>query len=263
METAEKYSNSREKLEISREPIIEVTKPRIITKLLPESEYFHSIQAKKQLTIHHTVSSNIPFAWWKYDKRRIATCNSIDRDGDIYQMFRDERNWAQHLGVPSKFLLKKRFPDFMSRNAYLNKISIGIELVCWGGLIMCEGSWRVPTWNKMLKKFVVHPNIRPIPDNEVYLYPQGYRGFVGFQKYTDAQIQSLEELLAYYAEKYEIPLDYMPDMWDVKNGALNGSPGIYSHTSYREDKSDCHPQRELFDMLYKLKNKYWHVNKNK
>jgi hypothetical protein len=59
--------------------------------------------------------------------------------------------------------------------------------------------------------------------------------------------------LAYWNEKFGIPLDYNADMWDVTNNALDGKPGIWTHNSYRTDKSDCHPQPELIKMLQTLK----------
>ena len=41
-------------------------------------------------------------------------------------------------------------------------------------------------------------------------------------------------------------------MWDVSKNALTGKPGVWSHTSYRFDKSDIHPQQEVIDMLKSL-----------
>jgi hypothetical protein len=41
-------------------------------------------------------------------------------------------------------------------------------------------------------------------------------------------------------------------MWDVSKNALSGKPGIYTHVSYRKDKSDCVPQPELITALQSL-----------
>jgi hypothetical protein len=38
-------------------------------------------------------------------------------------------------------------------------------------------------------------------------------------------------------------------MWDLNDDALNGKNGIFTHVSYRADKSDMHPQPELVEML--------------
>jgi hypothetical protein len=41
-------------------------------------------------------------------------------------------------------------------------------------------------------------------------------------------------------------------MWEVTSKALNLEEGIFTHASYRKDKSDCFPQYELIDMLKSL-----------
>ena len=53
----------------------------------------------------------------------------------------------------------------------------------------------------------------------------------------------------FWNDRYNIPLEYNQDMWDVSINALKGAPGIWTHVSYRSDKSDCHPQPELIEML--------------
>ena len=41
-------------------------------------------------------------------------------------------------------------------------------------------------------------------------------------------------------------------MWNLNEDALKGEPGIWSHTSYRPDKSDVSPQENLIKMLKNL-----------
>jgi hypothetical protein len=41
-------------------------------------------------------------------------------------------------------------------------------------------------------------------------------------------------------------------MWEYSKIALNGSPGIWSHSSFRKDKSDCFPQKELMQVIEEL-----------
>jgi len=96
-------------------------------------------------------------------------------------------------------------------------------------------------------------NTRVAPIQNVQVYEQGFRGFYGFEKYTDAQIEAVRELLVFWNERYKIPLDYHDDMWDISNEALAGKAGVWTHVSYRKDKSDCHPQPELIEMLKSLK----------
>ncbi len=42
-------------------------------------------------------------------------------------------------------------------------------------------------------------------------------------------------------------------MFETNKQALNGYHGVFTHVSYREDKSDCHPQPELIQMLKSIK----------
>ena len=91
-----------------------------------------------------------------------------------------------------------------------------------------------------------------VPTENVEVYKTKYRGYLAFEKYTDAQIESTRQLLVYLGKKYGIPLTYNPSMWEVSKDAMSGKAGVYSHTSYRHDKSDVHPQKSLISMLEKL-----------
>ena len=66
------------------------------------------------------------------------------------------------------------------------------------------------------------------------------------------QLETLKNLIIYLCEKYNISKDYKEDMWDISTSALSGSPGIYTHVSFRKDKSDCHPQIEFIKLLKDL-----------
>ena len=94
-------------------------------------------------------------------------------------------------------------------------------------------------------------------DVPVQHYPDGFRGFKYFEKYTDAQIRTLGELLLYWNKRYNIPLDYHNDMWRESYSAKIGHSGIWSHVSFRSNKSDCHPQPELIEMLKTIQQNIW------
>jgi hypothetical protein len=129
--------------------------------------------------------------------------------------------------------------------------SIGIEIDAWGGLMRSNRQWYPAKWDATLKQNVPNTAVRPIQN--VQVYEQGFKGFFGFEKYTAAQIEAVRQLLVFWNERYGIPLDYNEDMWALSNKALSGTPGIWTHVSFREDKSDCHPQPELIQMLKSLK----------
>ena len=147
----------------------------------------------------------------------------IDREGIIHQAF-SSQDWAHHLGTHEK------------NNTLLNQQSIGIELCNWGSL-------------KLKKSNYINYLEQIIPVDEVYIYDSPFRSSFFYQEYTSKQLESLKNLISYLCETYNIPKDFKTDMWDISKLALSGNPGIYTHVSFRKDKSDCHPQKELLEIL--------------
>lgn len=213
----------------------------IIQVEFPDNQYMREQTNKKQIVLHHTVSGqgvDGDIAWWRQTVERIGTAVIVGWDGKIYQCF-STKYWAHHLGTHA------------ANNKALNMASIGVEIDAWGGLMELDGKWYPAKWDDKLKKNV--PNTRVMPIQNVQKYPNKYRGFYGYERYTDAQIESVRKLLVYWGERYGIPLDYNDDMWSVSNKAMSGTPGIWTHVSFRNDKSDCHPQAELIEMLKSLR----------
>jgi len=225
---------------------------KIVVLGFPPDQYYREVTPKNQIILHHTVSSRGvkgDYNWWLTDKRRIATCMILHHDGTPYQLF-SSRFFGHHIGCKSSFLKAEGFVDYRTRNLALNKHSIGIEIDSWGGLVEKNGKWHPAKWDNIKRKMVANTRIKAIEN--VTLYPNGYRGFFGFESYTDEQIETVKELLLYWKKKYNIPLIYHEDMWDVSLMALAGESGIWSHTSFRRDKSDVHPQKSLIEMLKSL-----------
>jgi len=203
----------------------------------PDSQYVKEKYNKKQIVIHHTVSGDNVYSiasWWKHDKPRIATSIIIDRKGTPYQLF-STNYWGYHLGIK-----KKVFNIYNIKYTRLDKYSIGVELTNWGGL----------TEHSDGKLYTVYGNT--VPKSQTVYYEKGFRGFNWFQKYTNEQIKTLKELILYWNKHWNIDLTYNEDMWDVSKDALKGKNGVWTHVSFRKDKSDCHPQKELIDMLETL-----------
>ena len=226
----------------------ELIKIKVMTKLdvskiksvaLPEDQYKKVAHEKKQIFIHHTVSGPGVMGdvnWWNQTEEDVATCVIIDRDGTIYQAF-SSRYWAHHLGIKSTVFKGLGLPSI---NSKLNKESIGIEIDSWGGLTKDGDDWKSTTG-------------KVIPTEQVQLYPEGFRGYYAFEKYTDEQIAATRQLIDYWGDNYAIPLDYKGDgLWDMSTAALQGESGVWTHVSVRPDKSDCHPQPELVAMLKAL-----------
>lgn len=199
--------------------------------LVDWDKYYKEEYEKTQIVLHHTVSGpgiRGDLNTWKQYKSNIATCVIIERDGTIQQLF-SSRYWGHHLGCGKPFL---------------DQHSIGIELDSWGQLEEKDG-----------KLYTVYGNT---VDVDTIHYPEGFRGEQLFEAYTEAQIRATGELLLLWNKTYGIPLDYNEDMWNVSPRALDGTPGVWTHVSYRpwpsnKNKWDCHPDKNLVSMLKTLK----------
>jgi N-acetyl-anhydromuramyl-L-alanine amidase AmpD len=202
---------------------------QIIDCLLPDDQYYKDVYNKRQIVIHHTVSNgnakNV-IASWQKTKEKVGVAFVIDREGKVHKAF-SSAHWAHHLGTKE------------INNTILNKQSIGIELCSWGALTFKNG---------------IYYNVakEEIPKSEVITYVYPFRGNRYFQKYTEKQLESLKLLLQYLCETYKIPKTYIPEIWEISKSALRGDKGIFTHVSYRKDKSDCHPQKELEEILKTL-----------
>lgn len=236
---------------------------KVIKVPFSEDLYFPEVTKKTQIALHHTVSD--PFshigdkATWEQDKSRIATSNILTYNGDIFNLF-STRHWAHHLGVKIGDLKKLGFKDFAIRNQMLNKSSIAIEIDSWGGLVKGNGK-RIQfgkkangTPNIVLTSEGVFYNVygRPI-DKRLEVIEISWRGFHYFQKYSDEQLATLEELLPLQMKANGIPNHGLKNGdFGVSMDALSGVPGIWSHSNYRADKSDLYPDERLVKLLNRI-----------
>jgi N-acetyl-anhydromuramyl-L-alanine amidase AmpD len=211
--------------------------PKIKLIPFPENQFYKEEHPKEILVFHHTASgrgSDGDYRHWLGNPERVATSQIIEENGECAQLF-NSKYWGHHIGAVHP------------NNRRLNERSIGLEIDNWGGL----------TYDLKTKTFksytgaIIHTGDLT-EDCRVEEYSKSFRGYRFFQKYTADQIEACRLLSLHYAEKYKIPLTYNEDMWDVSPRALNGTPGLWSHTSYRKDKSDIHPQKEMVAMLKNL-----------
>jgi hypothetical protein len=211
----------------------------------PSTQYFQEEYPKKQIYLHHTAGNAnplTPYNSWETTRDKVATCVTIGGnsqglgswiDGQIVQGF-SSKYWAYHLG-----LKQETFTRAGVKFQWLDKISIGIEICNWGQISYKNG------------KYYTYVN-REIPANQVQELEEGYRGFKLWHKYTDAQIESVRELLVYWNGKYGIPITYNDDIWSINKRALSGDPGVYTHNSVRRDKTDIYPCPKMIAMLQSL-----------
>lgn len=212
----------------------------------PNTQYIDEEIKKTQIFLHHTAGNSNPinvYDGWKSNKERIASCVVIGGspgqqkgwiDGEVIKGF-SSKLWAYHLG-----LKESTFHNFGLPYKSLDKSSIAVEICNWGQL------------TKKGDKFYNYVN-KIVPISEVVMLENPHRGYYYYHEYTDAQIQSLKELLVAWCDYYKIPLDYNEDIWDVTPRALKGESGIFTHNSVRYDKVDVAPQTKLIEMLKSLK----------
>ena len=213
---------------------------------LSKTQYIATETNKVQIVLHHTAGNSSgpgTIKMWNTDDRgRIATCVTISGkgqskdtfDGEICQAF-SSKFWAYHLGIK---------PDVFKSNGVpykaLDPLAIGIEICNWGPL------------EKIGSKFYNYVD-REVSADQVCELDTPYKGHKYYHAYTDAQIESVRQLLIYWNKVWNIPLTYNEkDMWGVSKNALTGVPGVYTHNSYRKDKTDISPQPKMINMLKSL-----------
>lgn len=215
---------------------------------MDNDEYVSGPNKPEYLFIHHTAGWDSPIKTitnWNNDKRgRIGTEFVIggqsirgrdEFDGMIVKCIPDG-GWAYHLGKTGSFDMHKN--------------SVGIELNNFGYLTKVGNVFKTYTGAIV---------------NEDQVCDLGYefRGHRYYHKYSEAQIESLRELILFIEERDGINIrkgliewlatEEPVDAFGFKKEAYNGEvKGLLSHTHVRKDKTDVSPQPALIDMLKSL-----------
>lgn len=212
----------------------------IIQVDFPKTQYLQEETPKKQIYLHHTAgraNGVNTFKYWASTPERVATCVCISGpgavDGQIVQGY-SSKFWAYHLGIKQSVFTSHRIPF-----TNLDKISIGIEICNWGQLSFKDG------------KYINYVG-GEVPEADVIKLDKPYKGWQYFHNYSDAQIESTRQLLVLWNQRYNIPLKYNEDIWQVTPRALRGEAGVYTHNSVRRDKVDIYPHPKLIEMLKSL-----------
>lgn len=221
-------------------------------------EFYNTEVAKSQIYLHHTAGSHRPdftIDGWLHDRNKagnvlpVATAYVIggisttdknaDYDGKIYRFFND-KCWAHHLGTS------------LAQNTLLNQQSIGIEICNYGPISKVNG------------RFLNYVD-KEVPADMVEELPVPFRNFTHYHKYTEKQMVALKELLIDISKRHNIdlkkglydkmqhlPMNRMGEAFNVMDDAVNGKPGLYTHTNVRRDKFDCSPQTILIKTILSL-----------
>lgn len=218
------------------------------------TDQFKKVKTKKTQVVLHTTAGNSAdsaIGWWLITPEDVATHFIVDRDGQIYQCYNTDY-WAYHIGPIKDSVFKNAGIPKRPESYKLNEISVGIEIVSWGPLYYDKDEFFSYTGKK-------------VPKDEVYCHndPHGEYPWCPFfnklginrdkccyyHEITPQQIESVRRILVLLNEKKGIDITYNDDIWEVNSRALQGLPGLYTHNSYRPDKSDADPQKALIEML--------------
>ncbi len=203
---------------------------------LDSTQYLKQSTAKDKLFIHFTAggpnAANV-IKYWDSDEPKVSTSFLIDGEtAQIFECFSPDF-WSFHLGVKGT-------------NGALDKSSIGIEICAWGPITKKDG------------KYYTYTN-KELPESDVYKLDKPFRGYSYFHKLSDEQFKSLELLVDWIIQEYNIPVqksfdeswfDFQQEVIDKK------TPGIWTHTTVRKDKTDMYPDKRLIEMLNRIGKKY-------
>ena len=209
---------------------------KIVQHRLSKDQFFEEQSEKKQIYLHHTAGNGNAEGvarFWNSNDSRIATAFVIGENGTIVQCF-SSKHWAWHLGIDAE-----DFTKMGAKYQNLNKCSVAIEVCNWGMLKEKDGKF----YNYV--GGVVNPSY-------VTTLETAYKGYLHWYKYTDAQIESLRQLVEYLCETYDISKNYREEIWGLDKAAFNGERGIFTHNSVRKDKSDIYPCPRMIQMLQSL-----------
>lgn len=170
-------------------------------------------------------------------------------DGEILQAFElDEFSWQ--LGV----MLCPQYTGGITLSrmnaASLEASNIGIEI--------CNYEYAIPKGDHFETYFSTPQYPCIIPEEEIIDLGREWRGHRYWHNYTDAQIDSLANLLLALKSKFDIDFSIFSqgfdDWWfseagEVNINALNGKAGIWNHTNYRSEKGDLHPDKRILEVL--------------
>ncbi len=205
---------------------------KVVERTLSTNQYIKQTFDKTQIFLHFTAggpnAENV-ISGWNADEPAISTAYIVDRrDGTVFECFKPEF-WSYHLGIKGT-------------KGKLDKSSIGIEICNWGPI------------TKKGDKFFTYVN-REISEDNVFKLDTPFRGFSFYEKFTDAQIDNVENMLRFLINKFNIKVQPSFDMswFDYKQDVIDKSlPGIWTHVNVRQDKNDLYPDPKIIEMLNRI-----------
>lgn len=201
-----------------------LVKPQIVVNahdLLNDNQFYKEATKKKRIILHHTAggTAKSSIAWWNEKPDHIATPYIIDRDGTIYETF-EPKFWAYGLGL--------------TNGTEFEKSSIQIEMANYGWLSKIKGLY--------------YAGAKEVPAERVQEYKNPHRGQLYYERYTQAQINSVVFLIDKLSKDFGINIaENIAEFWHYQYPT---NQTLISHTTVRKDKSDIHPQPDLIKAIY-------------
>lgn len=223
-----------------------------VIKVNFESSYWKSEYPKKQIIWHHSAgwdNARGMFDTWIRDGRtHVATAIGINDEGVVYKGF-DEMYWASSIGCEAEIFVKYGIKPILEKNSagkwvsmnnkLLDKGAVCVE-ICNAGNLSEGKDGVIRSWFKW-----------EVPQDKII--ELNYKGYEYFEKYTEKEVNSLKYWTLLNAMRFNIPINYNEDdMWQVSKKALSGEAGLFTHNSYRIDKTDVSPQPHLISMAKSL-----------
>lgn len=227
---------------------------------------------KIQFVVHHTAGlggAEAILRSWRKKTTRVSTHFIIDRAGKIEQLF-PLKYWGNHIGSSRK------------GNEYLQKSTISVELVALGYVkvkgrkksnsffnenSIFQQSDRTYTYEKLKQGQPDVPVAEPYKINSSgkIVKAGSYKKYGLYHSYTKKQLAALETVMKKVKAAY--PNITMGSRYSGANGfyeqfpqkgkgvastAFSNNRGTFTHNSYRTDKSDVFPQKELIELFQKF-----------
>jgi N-acetyl-anhydromuramyl-L-alanine amidase AmpD len=196
------------------------------SRRLPPNQFVPEPQTKDLVVLHFTAGGSTAGAInsWLSTPERVATAYLVDVDATIFEVF-DPRCWAAHLGVGAT----------QNPGHQLDRRSIGIEIVNWGGLKRAGGQLNCWPNNYTQRYCAIEEKGRYVESN--------FRGFGYFASFPDAQLAAAIALTRHLCDQFGIPKRTPPA---DKRGLLDWPffgryTGVASHQNFHAGKSDIGP----------------------
>ena len=178
--------------------------------------YFKEKFQKRLITLHFTEGLMVSDMYY-LTKGHVSVPFYIPRIGGIYNLFPSSL-WSYHLGRGT-----------IGGNQFMSRHSIGIELANMGRLFL-DGNIlkdRYGSWYCDVQDVVAY-----------YELDEPFRGARFYATFTTEQIKSLNHLLAYLTNRYDIPFELLPEdkrykRFETRKEA-RAFTGICSHANFRK-----------------------------